>query len=133
MIRPVDADGADEASGDAAGVVDSVLQPANKLSLIHIWTVVKPSNFYEILTYSMDNTDPVTYTLKRGDETLEKTVTPVYNEQEQSWLVGIKIPPATQVKTTLLNSGYYGAQYMGPVSYTHLDVYKRQGRGAAGV
>ena len=46
----------------------------------------------------MDNTDPVTYTLKRGDETLEKTVTPVYNEQEQSWLVGIKIPPATQVR-----------------------------------
>lgn len=76
-------------------------------------TVVKPSNFYEILTYSMDNTDPVTYTLKRGGETLEKTVAPVYDEQEQSWLVGIKIPPATQVKTTMLNSGYYGAQYMG--------------------
>ncbi len=61
----------------------------------------------------MDNTDPVTYTLKRGDETLEKTVTPVYNEQEQSWLVGIKIPPATQVnhaaQQRLLRRSVYGA------------------------
>lgn len=75
-------------------------------------TVVRPSNFYEILTYSTANTGPVTYTIKRGEQTLEKTVTPIYDEKQQSYMVGIKIPAATHVEATLLNSGYYGGQYM---------------------
>ena len=76
-------------------------------------TVVKPDTFYEILTYSMNNQDPMIYTLQRNDEILVKTVTPRFSEQDQSWLVGVRIPPAEQVQTNLLNCGLYGAQYMG--------------------
>ena len=75
-------------------------------------TVVRPDNFYEILTYSTGNTESMTYTVERNGETLEISVAPVYDEQQQSWMIGIRIPSSTHVEATLLNCGFYGGQYM---------------------
>ena len=69
-----------------------------------------------------------------GEEAFEKCGTPLPEETIASLRknkVGLKGPLTTQVGSGYRSLNVAMRQKLDPVSYTHLDVYKRQGMGGA--
>ncbi|MDI9518689.1 MAG: RIP metalloprotease RseP [Erysipelotrichaceae bacterium] len=79
-------------------------------------TVIKPDNFYDILPFTQMEKDEITYTILRGEETLEFKVTPKFYEEDNVYLVGILIPPGEIVEINLLNAFKYGASYLSDIT-----------------
>ena len=49
----------------------------------------------------------------------------LFREKKNYWMTAV---PATFMSAVSMTYFFYADECLGPVSYTHLDVYKRQGR-----
>lgn len=90
---------------------------------------VKPKTFMDMQTFYMDDTDVVTYTVQRGEETLQLTVTPQYSEQDQTYLIGITSGDVVVKEVNFLNCWYYGAREMKDITVLMLRTIRNLFRG----
>lgn len=74
-------------------------------------TSVKPKEFVDMQAFVVDGSE-LTYTVQRGDEQVEVTMTPKYDKEQDRYLVGISGGAAKPVKVNFLNCWYYGAYEM---------------------
>ena len=81
-------------------------------------TVIKPKSFYDILPFTQSEKNEMTYTVTRNSESIDIKVTPKFDEQRQSYIVGLGIPKGNAVKVNLLNAGHYGGSYLVEVTKT---------------
>lgn len=72
----------------------------------------KPDNYMDISSFVYGYSGVETYTVQRGDETLTVKITPEYDEESQSYKIGIYAPEAEKANVNVLNCIYYGAQDM---------------------
>jgi regulator of sigma E protease len=73
---------------------------------------VEPDNYIDMQAFSSNYSGVETYTVERDGEELTLTVTPEYNEETQSYLIGISAPEAETVNINFLNCFYYGGYEM---------------------
>ena len=59
-------------------------------------TTVEPKDFYELIQYTQLHTDETIYTIMRGEEVSEISVTPEFNETENRYMVGMLAPESNQ-------------------------------------
>lgn len=74
-------------------------------------TSIKPETFYDVIIYNSVNTDPITLTLERNGSEFTVVVTPVYNEESNSYIMGIQSGPMVQRKLTFLTAIPEGIKY----------------------
>lgn len=74
-------------------------------------TIIKPRDFYDVLNYNSLYTDERSMTVERNGALLTVTLTPLYYESEQSYLLGINIPPSTVRQIDFFDSFGYGMRY----------------------
>ena len=81
-------------------------------------TVIKPDTFYDILPFTQMEKEQITYTITRGDKSLDLKVTPVYDEVQKVYLVGIQIPQGEVVEVNFKNAFIYGGSYLVDITKT---------------
>lgn len=68
-------------------------------------TIITPTTFNDMVAYSSDKPEEsMTYYIKRLDESLELTITPLYNPESGRFLIGITAKPATIIKLNFLTA-----------------------------
>lgn len=77
---------------------------------------VKPDTYLDMQAFTSGYEGEETYTIQRGEETLTIVVTPEYNEDSDSYIIGITGPGATVNDVNLLNCWKYGADEMGSIA-----------------
>lgn len=55
-------------------------------------TSIQPKDFYEVITYTQLYTDQMDFTVDRSGQTLSIKVTPVFNEKEGRYMIGLMLP-----------------------------------------
>lgn len=73
---------------------------------------VSPSNYLDMQAFSSDYSGTETYTVERNGEELTIVVTPEYNSDTGTYMIGISAPEAETVDVNLLNCWKYGAYEM---------------------
>ncbi|MBE6122965.1 MAG: RIP metalloprotease RseP [Erysipelotrichaceae bacterium] len=72
-----------------------------------------PKTYLDLQVFLADNEDgELLYTIQRGEQVLDITVTPEYNEEHGSYLIGIVGPDAEVRSVNLLNCWWYGVLEM---------------------
>jgi regulator of sigma E protease len=73
---------------------------------------VEPDNYIDMQAFSSNYSGTETYTVERNGEEVILTVTPQYNEETQSYLIGISAPETETINVNLANCWYYGGYEM---------------------
>lgn len=73
---------------------------------------VKPENYMDITSFVYGYSGVETYTVERNNETVTVDVTPVYDEESDSYKIGIYAPEAERADVKIWNCLYYGVQDM---------------------
>lgn len=60
--------------------------------------IIKPKDFYEVINVTQMVSNPMIFTMERDGSTVDLTITPIYNEAENRYMIGVYLPE-TQVKT----------------------------------
>ena len=92
-------------------------------------TYIVPEDFYDIINENLYHHDEMTYTISRNGETIDITVTPVYNETDQKYEVGIILPESETVKLDGLGVIKAATDYFGDASTLIFKVFKKLFRG----
>lgn len=74
---------------------------------------VEPKSYIDMQAFNSGYSGVETYTVERNDKTLTLTVTPEYNSEEQTYLIGIMAPEAKEIPISFLNCWKYGIVEMG--------------------
>ena len=74
-------------------------------------TVIEVDDFYDITMYTQYYTDETVYTVKRNNQEIDLTVTPVYDEVEQRYLIGIVAPESHVRQLTFVETIKEGNAY----------------------
>lgn len=90
---------------------------------------VKPKTFMDMQTFFMDDTETVTYTVKRGEEVLQLEVVPAYSEEDGTYLIGISSGDVIVHEVNLLNCWYYGGKEMGEITALMIRTIRNLFRG----
>lgn len=75
-------------------------------------TTIKPKTFNDLSSVVVESEIEVTYTILRDDQEIVIKVTPEYDEEYQSYMIGISSLPIQYKDVTLLNAPLYGADYL---------------------
>ena len=97
-----------EAAGMKAGDLITKITKADGTSF-------EPKTFSDIQVFTAEETGEMTYTVLRGEEELTFTLTPQFDEESQSYLIGITSMEGEIVQINLLNCWFYGFQEMGMI------------------
>ncbi|MBE6129413.1 MAG: RIP metalloprotease RseP [Erysipelotrichaceae bacterium] len=73
---------------------------------------VRPKTFMDMQTFYIDDTEVATYVIERNGQQLELQVTPEFNEEQQTYLIGITSGDVVVKEVNLINCWYYGAREM---------------------
>ena len=73
---------------------------------------VRPKTFMDMQTFYIDDTEVATYVIERNGQPLELQVTPEFNEEQQTYLIGITSGDVVVKEVNFLNCWYYGAREM---------------------
>ena len=73
---------------------------------------VRPKTFMDMQTFYIDDTEVATYVIERNGQQLELQVTPEFNEEQQTYLIGITSGDVVVKEVNFLNCWYYGAREM---------------------
>jgi len=92
-------------------------------------TEIHPDDFYDILTYTAIYHDEAEYTIERAGQIMKFNLTPRYNEETDSYLIGVMIPSAELVSINILNAGYYGFDYLKDTAKEMFDTILRLFKG----
>ncbi|MFI3284472.1 MAG: M50 family metallopeptidase [Erysipelotrichaceae bacterium] len=74
--------------------------------------IIYPETYNDILVYTQTDDGPFLYTVQRDDSLLEIEVTPVFIDEYGVYQVGIMLPEAVEVKTTLISSFNFATDYL---------------------
>jgi regulator of sigma E protease len=70
-------------------------------------TTIVPKDFNDVITYTQLYHNAITFTLERGSEQVIITVTPVYDETNKRYFLGVMLPPAEKININPLQGiGY---------------------------
>ena len=69
---------------------------------------IEPESYLDMQTFNASDNGTKTYYVLRGEETIEISVTPEYNEEEGRYLIGITAPEQAAVEVNWKNCWYYG-------------------------
>ena len=106
VVGGVIADSPAESAGLQAGDV------ITKVVFADGTTVSNPDTFMDILVYSSTNTDVIEYTIERDGETKTVSVTPYFDEDSNTYIVGIQIPQGELITVTAFNTLQVSADYL---------------------
>lgn len=73
---------------------------------------VEPDNYIDMQAFSSNYSGVETYTVERDGKEVILTVTPQYNSETETYLIGISAPEAETININLLNCWYYGGYEM---------------------
>lgn len=75
---------------------------------------ISPNDFDELTTFmsTYDGKGEVTFTVNRDGENIELSLTPVYDEESQRYLIGIMTPEREIVNINFFNCFKYGFNYL---------------------
>jgi regulator of sigma E protease len=76
---------------------------------------VEPDSYIDMQSFTSAYSGTETYTVERDGKTLTLTVTPEYNDDSQSYIIGITGPDATVNDVNILNCWWYGIAEMGMI------------------
>jgi regulator of sigma E protease len=76
---------------------------------------VEPENYIDMQNFSAGYDGTETYTVERNGQELKIEVTPEYNEESGTYLIGIQGPDAEIATVNLGNCWYYGLYEMGMI------------------
>lgn len=77
---------------------------------------IKPDTYLDMQAFSSGYTDEETYRIERNGKELTLSVTPEYNAESDSYLIGIQGEQAVNHDVTLLNCWKYGIEEMGSIT-----------------
>jgi len=60
-------------------------------------TTIVPKDFNDVITYTQLYHNAITFTLERGSQQVTVTVTPVYDEENDRYFLGVMLPPAEKI------------------------------------
>jgi len=75
-------------------------------------TSITPRNFYEIITFTNLYKDEMILTVERGNQTLNISITPRFNETENRYMMGLLLPPAEVVELNFFTAVLSGSEYV---------------------
>lgn len=108
-VASVTADSPAEKAGIQAG--DIILKAVNSSG-----SSIKPDSFLDLQMFLSSETSEVEFTLQRGNETVNISVTPEYNAEIGSYMIGISAPESEVVKVNILNCWVYGCAEFGYIA-----------------
>jgi len=73
---------------------------------------VEPDNYVDMQSFSYNYSGVETYIVVRDGQEVTITVTPTYNSETETYMIGISAPEAETVNVNLLNCWYYGGYEM---------------------
>ena len=77
----------------------------------------KPETFQDVQIFLAEcEQEEITFMVERGSELVTLTVTPEYDSEYDSYMIGIQAPEYRVVPVNLLNCWYYGAKEMGMIT-----------------
>ncbi len=85
---------------------------------------VKPDTFLDMKSFTYGEENEMTYKIDRDGETVVLNVTPEYDEESDSYLIGIQGEEAEVKQTNILNCWGYGLYEMNYVTKTMLTTLK---------
>lgn len=92
-------------------------------------TSVEPKSFYDILEFMQLYHDEMTYTILRGEETLELTVVPEFNEEENRYMIGVLLPETHARQLTFFEMIEEGNRYFWDATDMMIKTLQRLVRG----
>ena len=122
LVKEVVAGSPAEAAGFLPG--DRILQITKEDG-----SSVKPKSYLDMQAFSSGYGGTETYLVERGTEQLEISTKPEWNEESETYLIGIVGPDAALHEVNLLNCWYYGFAEMGIITGMMLTVIKGLFRG----
>lgn len=72
--------------------------------------VLVPEDFYEVLNLTQMVSKPMVFTMERENSTVDLTITPIYNEDENRYLLGMYLPQAQVKDIAWYESFIYGGK-----------------------
>lgn len=75
-------------------------------------TIVKPKKFDDITMFSYGYDGNIEFTVKRNDETVTLNCTPILNEEDGLYYIGLMSKPGEVHNVNPINALYYGGAYL---------------------
>ncbi len=75
-------------------------------------TSIKPKDFYDVITYTQLYTDQMEFTVDRNGQTFKIKVTPVFNEKEGRYMIGLMLPEPIIEKLNFFQAIGAGTEYV---------------------
>lgn len=75
--------------------------------------VIKPKDFYEIINITQMISDPMVFTMERSGSEVDVTITPIFNEEENRYMLGMYLPQAQVKKIAWYESFIYAGITIG--------------------
>jgi regulator of sigma E protease len=92
-------------------------------------TSIVPKDFYEVITYTQLYTDEMVFTVNRDGVDLIIKVTPLFNEEEGRYMIGLKLPQPVIEELSFLGAIWAGTEYIGTTISEILNTLSRLVRG----
>jgi regulator of sigma E protease len=92
-------------------------------------TSIVPKDFYEVITYTQLYTDEMTFTVNRDGVNLTIKVTPLFNEKEGRYMIGLMLPQPVIEELSFFGAIWAGTEYIGTTIGEIVNTLSRLVRG----
>jgi regulator of sigma E protease len=92
-------------------------------------TSIVPKNFYDVITYTQLYTDEMVFTVNRDGVNLTIRVTPLFNEKEGRYMIGLMLPQPVIEELSFFGAIWAGTEYIGTTISEILNTLSRLVRG----
>ena len=92
-------------------------------------TSIVPKDFYEVITYTQLYNDEMTFTVIREGVNLAIKVTPLFNEKEGRYMIGLMLPQPVIEELSFFGAIWAGTEYVGTTITEIVNTLSRLVRG----
>ncbi|MBV1708409.1 MAG: site-2 protease family protein [Erysipelothrix sp.] len=92
-------------------------------------TSIVPKDFYEVITYTQLYTDEMIFTVNRNGVNLTIKVTPLFNEDEGRYMIGLMLPQPVIEELSFFGAILAGTEYIGTTIGEIVNTLSRLVRG----
>lgn len=92
-------------------------------------TSIVPKDFYEVITYTQLYTDEMIFTVDRDGANLTIKVTPLFNEKEGRYMIGLMLPQPIIEELSFFGAIWAGTEYIGTTINEIVNTLSRLVRG----
>jgi regulator of sigma E protease len=92
-------------------------------------TSIVPKDFYEVITYTQLYNDQMTFTVDRDGANITINVTPLFNEEEGRYMIGLMLPQPVIEELSFFGAIWAGTEYIGTTITEIVNTLSRLVRG----